>query len=46
LFIEEGLHAGWLKPIIAKTFPFDRIIEAHQYLEANGQIGKVIVSVP
>jgi NADPH:quinone reductase-like Zn-dependent oxidoreductase len=46
LFIEEGLHAAWLKPIIAKTFPFDRIVEAHQYLEANEQIGKVIVTVP
>jgi NADPH:quinone reductase-like Zn-dependent oxidoreductase len=46
LFIEEGLHAGWLKPIIAKTFPFDRIVEAHRYLEGNEQIGKVIVTVP
>jgi NADPH:quinone reductase-like Zn-dependent oxidoreductase len=46
LFVEEGLHAGWLKPIIAKKFPFDQIVEAHRYLEANGQIGKVIVTVP
>jgi NADPH:quinone reductase-like Zn-dependent oxidoreductase len=46
LFVEEGLRAGWLKPIIAKRFPFDQIVEAHRYLEANEQIGKVIVTVP
>ena len=46
LFVEEGLGAGWLKPIISKTFPFDRIVDAHRYLEANEQIGKVIVTVP
>jgi NADPH:quinone reductase-like Zn-dependent oxidoreductase len=33
-------------PIIAKTFPFDQIVEAHRYLESNEQIGKVIVTVP
>jgi NADPH:quinone reductase-like Zn-dependent oxidoreductase len=46
LFVEEGLRAGWLTPIIAKTFPFDQIVEAHRYLESNQQIGKVIVTVP
>jgi NADPH:quinone reductase-like Zn-dependent oxidoreductase len=46
LFVEEGLRAGWLAPIIAKTFSFDQIIDAHRYLEANEQIGKVVVTVP
>jgi NADPH:quinone reductase-like Zn-dependent oxidoreductase len=45
-FIEEGLHEGWLAPIVAKTFPFDQIVEAHRYLESNEQIGKVVVTVP
>ena len=45
-FVEEGLTAGWLKPIIAKTFPFSEIVQAHRYLEGNGQIGKVVVTVP
>lgn len=45
-FVEEGLRARWLTPIIAKTFPFDQIVEAHRYMEANEQIGKVIVTVP
>jgi NADPH:quinone reductase-like Zn-dependent oxidoreductase len=46
LFIEEGLRAGWLVPIIAKTFKFDQIVEAHRYLEASEQIGKIVVTVP
>ncbi len=45
-FVEEGLREGWLRPIIAKTFPFDQIVKAHRYLEGNEQIGKVIVTVP
>ncbi|MGC1484032.1 MAG: zinc-dependent alcohol dehydrogenase family protein [Candidatus Acidiferrum sp.] len=45
-FVEEGLREGWLAPVIAKTFPFDQIVEAHRYLEANEQIGKVVVTVP
>ncbi len=45
-FVEQGLEAGWLKPIIAKTFPFEQIVEAHRYLEGNEQIGKVVVTVP
>jgi NADPH:quinone reductase-like Zn-dependent oxidoreductase len=46
LFVEEGLRDGWLTPIIAKTFSFDQIVEAHRYLESNEQIGKVTVTVP
>ena len=44
-FINEGLAEGSLKPIIAKTFPLDQIVEAHRYLESNQQIGKVVVTV-
>jgi NADPH:quinone reductase-like Zn-dependent oxidoreductase len=46
IFVEEGLREGHLTPIIAKTFPFDQIVEAHRYLEGNEQIGKVVVTVP
>jgi NADPH:quinone reductase len=44
-FIIEGLAAGKLKPVIAKTFPFEQIVEAHRYLESNQQIGKIVVTV-
>ncbi len=45
-FISEGLAAGKLKPIIAKTFSgLDAIVEAHRYLESNAQIGKIVVTI-
>jgi NADPH:quinone reductase-like Zn-dependent oxidoreductase len=44
-FITHGLEAGKLRPIIAKTFPFDQIVEAHRYMESNQQLGKIIVTV-
>jgi NADPH:quinone reductase len=40
----QGLAEGHLKPVIAKTFPLDAIVEAHRYLESNEQVGKVIVT--
>ena len=44
-FVTDGLADGSLKPIIAKTFPLEEIVEAHRYLESNQQIGKVVVRV-
>jgi NADPH:quinone reductase-like Zn-dependent oxidoreductase len=44
-FINAGLADGSLKPLIARTFPLDQIVEAHRYLESNQQIGKVVVTV-
>jgi len=44
-FITKGLEAGTLTPVIAKTFPFDNIVEAHRYLESNAQVGKIVVTV-
>jgi NADPH:quinone reductase-like Zn-dependent oxidoreductase len=44
-FVTHGLKSGALKPVIAKVFPFDRIVDAHRYLEANQQFGKIVVKV-
>ncbi len=44
-FVNAGLANGRLKPIIAKTFPLDQIVEAHRYLESNQQFGKIVVTV-
>jgi NADPH:quinone reductase-like Zn-dependent oxidoreductase len=46
LFIEQGLQSKQLVPVIDKTFPFDRIADAHRYLESNQQLGKIVVTVP
>ena len=44
-FVVDGLASGKLKPIIAKTFPLEQIVEAHRFLESNQQIGKIVVTV-
>jgi NADPH:quinone reductase-like Zn-dependent oxidoreductase len=44
-FILDGLTSGSLQPVIAKTFPFDQIVEAHRFLESNEQFGKIVVTV-
>jgi len=44
-FINDGLADGSFKPLIAKTFPLQEIVEAHRYLESNQQIGKIVVTV-
>jgi NADPH:quinone reductase-like Zn-dependent oxidoreductase len=45
MFVNEGLTDGSLKPIIAKSFPLAKIVEAHRFLESNQQVGKVVVTV-
>lgn len=44
-FVEEGLRTGALRPIIARTFPLDRIADAHRFMEEGTQIGKIVVTV-
>jgi NADPH:quinone reductase-like Zn-dependent oxidoreductase len=43
--ILRGLAEGHLRPVVAKTFPLDQIVEAHRYLESNQQVGKIVVTV-
>jgi len=44
-FIKDGLVSGALKPLIARTFAFADIQDAHRFLESNEQIGKVVVTL-
>ncbi|RWG91128.1 zinc-dependent alcohol dehydrogenase family protein [Mesorhizobium sp.] len=44
-FILDGLASGALQPAIARTFPFDKIVEAHRFLESGEQFGKIVVTV-
>lgn len=45
-FIEAGLAEGRLSPVVDRVFGLEQIVEAHRYLEAGTQIGKVVISVP
>ncbi|MCJ1878153.1 zinc-dependent alcohol dehydrogenase family protein [Pseudomonas nitroreducens] len=44
-YILAGLADGSLRPVIARTFAFDEIVEAYRYLESNQQFGKVVVTL-
>jgi NADPH:quinone reductase-like Zn-dependent oxidoreductase len=44
-YILPGLASRAFKPRIAKTLPFEGIVDAHRYLESNEQFGKVVVTV-
>ena len=44
-YVLEGLASGRLKPVIARTFPLEQIVEAHRFLESNEQVGKIVVTV-
>ena len=44
-FILDGLADGALQPIIARTFRFEDIVEAHRFLESSEQFGKTVVTI-
>ncbi|QRY77403.1 zinc-dependent alcohol dehydrogenase family protein [Pseudomonas sp. PDNC002] len=44
-FIRDGLADGTLRPVIARTFAFDDVVEAYRYLESNQQFGKVVMTL-
>ncbi len=44
-FVNAGLASGKLHPLIDRTFAFEEIAEAHRHMEANSQVGKIVVTV-
>ncbi|MEE4419154.1 zinc-dependent alcohol dehydrogenase family protein [Streptomyces bugieae] len=44
-FVSSGLRTGAFRPLVDRTFPLDGIAEAHRYLEAGTQVGKIVVTV-
>ena len=41
--ILNGVQEGWIQPHVDKTFPFEKVDEAHAYIEARKNIGKVVL---
>jgi NADPH:quinone reductase-like Zn-dependent oxidoreductase len=39
-FIVAGLASVAVKPVIAKAFKLDEIVDAYRFMESNAQIGK------
>jgi NADPH:quinone reductase-like Zn-dependent oxidoreductase len=43
--ILSELRAGRLKPIVARTFPFERVADAHRFIQSRANIGKVVLTI-
>ena len=41
--ILDGVSEGWVRPHVDKAFPFAQIGDAHSYMEARKNIGKVVL---
>lgn len=42
--ILSGIPEGWVRPHVDKAFPFAQAAEAHRYIEARKNIGKVVLT--
>jgi NADPH:quinone reductase-like Zn-dependent oxidoreductase len=45
VFLRELAEAGAYRPVIDRTYPFDRIVEAHAYVETGRKRGNVVVTL-
>jgi NADPH:quinone reductase-like Zn-dependent oxidoreductase len=41
--IVSGINEGWIQPHVDRSFSFDQVAEAHSYIEARKNIGKVVL---
>lgn len=44
-FLNAGLRTGVFSPIIDRVFHFERVSEAHQYIEEGSLLGKVVLTL-
>ncbi|MEU4925305.1 zinc-dependent alcohol dehydrogenase family protein [Streptomyces yokosukanensis] len=44
-FVNAGLASGSFTPVVDRTFDLGDIVEAHRYMQAGDQVGKIVVTV-
>ncbi|WP_067489230.1 zinc-dependent alcohol dehydrogenase family protein [Actinomadura hibisca] len=44
-FVNSGLSSGAFQPVVDRTFDLAETAEAHRYMEAGNQIGKIVITV-
>jgi len=43
--IFDGLSKGFLKPIVGKTFPLEKTVEAHHAVIEEKAFGKIVLTI-
>jgi NADPH:quinone reductase-like Zn-dependent oxidoreductase len=43
LAIMRGIEEGWITPHVDRAFPFEKVADAHSYIEKRQNIGKVVL---
>jgi NADPH:quinone reductase-like Zn-dependent oxidoreductase len=41
----DSFRTGALKPVLDRTFPFDKIADAHAYMLSDAQVGKIVLTI-
>ena len=44
-YFRDLIDSGQFKPVIDRTYPLDRIVDAYRYVETGQKVGNVVVTV-
>ena len=44
-YVTQGVQSGAFRPQVTRTFPFEEVAAAHQYVESNDHFGKIVLTV-